>query len=217
MPRAISFFFERGAGFGEAAELFFVEVGVLSESHHGALNLGRLAGGNVADERDGLVVRNTDPADPSVDADVQRHGPLKLGGDFVDGRAERSVNHRQNVASDSVRKVLLVEGTEQKDGLLYARVAKRVRFVKFDDGEAEDFTLGLEELSDVGDSRAVAIVFDHGEDGTGANAPGDFLNIMPEVFTMGFDPGVEGGILRGKYIDVRGKLKKGWPATECSW
>jgi len=102
---------------------------------------------------------------------------------------------------------LLVEGTEQKDGLLYARIAKRVRFVKFDDGEAEDFTLGLEELSDVGDSGAIAIVFDDGEDGTRANAAGDFLNVMAEIFAMDFDPGIEGGILRGRYVNGRGRLK----------
>src|SRR5438874_9605228 len=66
------FFFECGAGFVEAPELLFVEVGIFGEGHHGALDADGFAGGEIAHERGGLVIRHADTADAGVDADVER-------------------------------------------------------------------------------------------------------------------------------------------------
>jgi len=76
--------------------------------------------------------------------------------------------------------------------------------------------LGLEEFGDVADSGAIAIVFDDGEDRAGANAEGDFLNVIAEVFAMDFDPGIEEGILRDGNADDGGRLEQGLPGTQCS-
>src|SRR5262249_7801773 len=99
-------------------------------------NVDRFACGNVTHERDGLVVGNADAAYTGIDANVNGYRFLQPLCDFIEGRAERSVDHRDDVARDGVREGLLVERTEEKDGLPYARVTKRVRFVQFDHGEA---------------------------------------------------------------------------------
>src|SRR5207248_524544 len=81
------FFFECGAGFVEAPELLFVEVGIFGEGHHGALDADGFAGGEIAHERGGLVIRHADTADAGVDADVERDGLVACGGDVDDAHA----------------------------------------------------------------------------------------------------------------------------------
>ncbi len=119
---------------------------------------------------------------------MQRHGFLQARGDFVERRAERSVDHRRDVAGHSIGEILLVERAQQKDRLLYAGVTKRVGFVKLDDGETVNFGLGLEELSNVDDTSAVAVVLDDGENGPAVHAARDFLNVVTEIFSADFDP-----------------------------
>jgi hypothetical protein len=70
-------------------------------------------------------------------------------------------------------------------------------FVKLDDGETVNFALGLEELSDVDDTGAVAVVLDDGQDRAAADASGNFLNVVAEIFSVDFDPGIERRITRG--------------------
>ena len=191
-----AFFFERGAGFAEATNLFFIEVGIFGEGHHGALDADGLAGGKIAHERSGLMIRHADAADPRVHANMEPNGLLCFGGDFVERGTEGRVDHRKDVAHDSVGKVLLVEGAEKKDGLANAGVAEGEGFVKLDDGEAKDFRLRFKKLRDVGNAGAIAVVFDDGENGARGNAAGDFGDVVAKVFAMNFDPGIEGGVLR---------------------
>ncbi len=189
-------FFERGAGFVEAAELLSVEIGIFGEGHHGALDVRRFAGSEIANQRSRLVVRDADTADASVDADVDGNGLLGFGGDFVERGAKGRVKHGQDVAGHGVCEILFVEWAEKKNGLANARVAEGDGFVKLDDREAEDFGLRFEELGDVGDTHAVAVVFDDRENGARGNAAGNFGDVVAEVFAMDFDPWIEGGVFR---------------------
>jgi hypothetical protein len=89
---------------------------------------------------------------------------------------------------------LFIERTEEEDGLANAGVAEGDSFVELDDSEAQDFGLRFDELGDVCDAHAVAIVLDDGEDRARSSAAGNFLDVVAEIFAMNFDPGIEGGI-----------------------
>jgi len=176
----------------EAAELLPVEVGVFGEGHHGSLDLDRLAAAEIANERSGQIVGHADAADAGVDADVEWNGFLGFGGDLIERWAQRRVDHGHDGAGNSVFEVLFVERAKEEDGLANAGIAKRDGFVELYDGEAEDFRLRFEELGDVCDAHAVAVVFDDGEDGTRSGAAGNFLDVVAQIFTMNFHPGIEG-------------------------
>src|SRR6266568_483224 len=135
-----------------------------------SLDLHGLAGGEVADERCGLVVRDANAADAGIDADVQRDGLLRFRRNVVERWAERRVDHRYDAASNGIFKILFVERAEKQDALADAGIAQADGFVKFDDSEAEDFGLWLEEPSDIGDAHAVSVVFDHRQDGPRSDA-----------------------------------------------
>ena len=64
----------------EAPQLLAVELEVLGERHHHALDPHALAAGEVADERVGLAVRHADAADAGVDADVDRERSCRRRG-----------------------------------------------------------------------------------------------------------------------------------------
>src|SRR5215472_15145148 len=120
-----------------------VEVGIFGEGHHGALDAYGFPRGEIADERSRLKIGHADAADAGVDANMERDGLLRFGGDLVQGGANGRVNHGKNVASYGVGEVLLVKRAEKKDRFANASVAKREGFVKLDDREAEDFGLRI--------------------------------------------------------------------------
>src|SRR6266702_3259340 len=108
--------------------------------------------------------------DTGIDADVQRDGLLRFRRNVVERWAERRVDHRYDAASNGIFKILFVERAEKQDALADAGIAQADGFVKFDDSEAEDFGLWLEEPSDIGDAHAVSVVFDHRQDGPRSDA-----------------------------------------------
>ena len=63
-------FFERSASFVEAAELLFVEVGILGEGHQRALDLNGLAAGKIANEGRSVSIGHADSTNTGVNADV---------------------------------------------------------------------------------------------------------------------------------------------------
>ena len=191
-----AFLFERGADFVEAAKLLSVEVGVLGERHHRALDLGGLAASEIANQELGVLIGHADAADAGVNADVQRYRFLQFGGDLVQRGAQRRVDHGHDAACDGVFKIVLVERAEEEDGLANAGVAQRDGFVKLHDGETEDSRLRLEELGDDAHAHAVTVVFDDGENGTGSGAAGDFLDIVTQIFAVNLYPWIKGGIFR---------------------
>src|SRR6266702_3026638 len=143
------------------------------------------------DARCGLVVRDANAADAGIDADVQRDRLLRFRRNVVERWAERRVDHRYDAASNGIFKILFVERAEKQDGLADAGIAQGDSFVKFDDSEAEDFGLWLQESSDIGDAHSVSVVFDHRQDGPRSDAAGNFLNVVAEVFPVNFHPGIE--------------------------
>src|SRR5260370_19228843 len=92
------FFFQGRTGFVEPAELLLVEVWVLRKGHHGSLDLHGLAGGEVADERCGLVVRDANAADAGIDADVQRDALLRFRRHVVERPAELLLDTAHDLA-----------------------------------------------------------------------------------------------------------------------
>src|SRR5215510_9318297 len=86
-----AFFFEYRAGFAEAPELLFVEVGILGKGHHGARDAHGFAGGEIAHERGSLMIRHADAADARVNENVERERLLHFGSDFVRDGTETSV------------------------------------------------------------------------------------------------------------------------------
>jgi hypothetical protein len=95
---------------------------------------------------------------------------------------------------------LFVEGTEEKDRLPNAGVAERDGFVEFNDGEAEDFWLGFEELGGICDSHAVSIVLDYREDWARGSAARNLFDVVAKIFAMDFYPGIERGIFQSSYF-----------------
>src|SRR5260370_26233391 len=83
------FFFQGRTGFVEPAGLLLVEVWVLRKGHHGSLDLHGLAGGEVADELCGLVVRDANAADAGMDADLQQDRRLRFRRIVAEPRADR--------------------------------------------------------------------------------------------------------------------------------
>jgi hypothetical protein len=137
---------------------------------------------------------------------VKRNGPLRFGGDLVQRGTRRRINHGHDAASDGVFEVLLVEGAEEEDGLANASVTQGDGFVELYNGEAEDFWLRFEELGDIRDTHAVAVVFDDREIGTRGGAAGDFLDVVAKIITVNLDPGIEGGIFGNEGVrSVLGK------------
>ena len=175
----------------EAAELLLVEVGVFGEGHHSALNADGLAGSQITDERSCLVVGHADSADAGVNADMEGDAFLRFGRDLVEGRTKRRVDHGHDAAGGGICEILLVERAEEEEGLANAGVVQRDGFMEFDHSEAEDFRLRFEDLGDVCDAHAVAVVFDDREDGTRSGAAGHFLDIVSQIFTVNLNPGIE--------------------------
>ena len=186
-------------------KLLFVEIGVFGKSHHRSLDLDGLAGGEIANQWHGVSIRHANAANAGVNADVERDGLLRFGGDLVQCEAQRRVDHGHDASCDGVFEIVLVERAEQEDGLANAGIAERHGFVELHDGKAEDFRLRLKELGNVGHAHAVAVIFDDREDGTRGGAAGNFLDIVAQVFAMNLHPRIERGILRSaRFIALRG-------------
>src|SRR5690348_10587129 len=132
-PEGDAFLFKRSAGFVEATKLLFVEVGILGERHHRALDLNGLAAGEIANEGRGVSIGHANPADAGVNANVERDGLLRFGGDLVQRGAQRRVNHGHDATYDGVLEIAIVERAEKENWLANAGVARRDGFVKLHD------------------------------------------------------------------------------------
>jgi len=121
---------------------------------------------------------------------------LQFSSNVVERKSLLGVNHRRDAAGRGVSQIFFVERPEQQNRFADTGVAQRHGFVKLHHCEAEDFVSRLEEMCDVCDPCAVAVVLDHREDRASVDMTGNFLNIVAQIFAMDFHPGIEGGILR---------------------
>ncbi len=191
-PKAIPSEAEPAREGEEALLLLLVERFVLGEGHHDPFDPDRLPGCEIAHEGRRLAVRDANPSDPRVDADVDTERLLARGREAVENVSNRSVDHRGDIGGRRIFQVLRVEGTHEQDRLSNARVAKRGGLRELHDRERMNGFRGLEEPGHVRDSRAVAVVLDDGEDRPSADALLDLRHVVGEVLAMDFDPRVEG-------------------------
>ena len=181
----------------ESSQLLRVERLVFRERHHRASDLDRLPRREIANERRGIPERHPHATDSCIDADMQRHALTQTRRCLGNRVADRCVDHRHDLPRDDVVELARVERPQQQHRFANAGIAQRHGLVQLDDGEAGNRRERLEDLRDVDDTGAVAVVLDHRENGPTGTAV-HLSGVVPEVRRIDFNPWIEGRIANGR-------------------